>query len=106
MIKHFSVLYAGNIELEDVGLDGVAANDRRYPNNRVIQSFRTAELAAELRDELGFCALWMAEHHLDLYVTRTKKEEFGELRERQRGSPGLRMELTKRLGYVDRLRTS
>jgi len=63
MIKNFSVLYVGNIELEDVGLSGSPANDRMYPNNRLIESFETARQAAVLMDELNFYALWMAEHH-------------------------------------------
>ena len=63
MIKHFSALYVGNIELENVGADGAAADERRYPNDRLIESMETAARAAELMDELGFYALWMAEHH-------------------------------------------
>ena len=63
LIKHFSALYVGNIELENVGADGAAADERRYPNDRLIESMETAARAAELMDELGFYALWMAEHH-------------------------------------------
>ena len=63
MIKHFSALYVGNIELEDVGADGAAADGRRYANDRLIESLDTAARAAALMDELGFYALWMAEHH-------------------------------------------
>ena len=63
MIKNFSVLYVGNIDLDDVGMDGTPADERRYPNERLMQSLETAQLTAELMDELGFYALWMAEHH-------------------------------------------
>ena len=63
MIKNFSVLYVGNIELENVGLSGSPANNRRYQNDRLIESFETARQAAVLMDELNFYALWMAEHH-------------------------------------------
>ena len=63
MIKHFSVLYVGNIDLENVGLDGTPADDRRYSNERLVQSYDTATRAAKLMDELGYYALWMAEHH-------------------------------------------
>ena len=63
MIKNFSVFYVGNIDLEDVGLDGIPAKDRRYRNERLTQSMETAEKAAILMDELGYHALWMAEHH-------------------------------------------
>jgi alkanesulfonate monooxygenase SsuD/methylene tetrahydromethanopterin reductase-like flavin-dependent oxidoreductase (luciferase family) len=63
MIKDFSVLYVGNIDLDNVGLDGTPADDRRYSNDRVVESMETATLVAQLMDELGFYALWMAEHH-------------------------------------------
>ena len=63
MIKNFSVLYVGNIDLEDVGSDGKPADERRYPNERLMQSMETAEQVAGLMDDLGFYALWMAEHH-------------------------------------------
>ena len=63
MIDKFSVLYVGNIDLEDVGSDGTPADRRRYPSERLAESLETAGQAAELMDGLGFYALWMAEHH-------------------------------------------
>ena len=63
MIDKFSVLYVGNIDLENVGGDGTPADSRRYPSERLTESLDTAVQAAELMDELGFYALWMAEHH-------------------------------------------
>ncbi len=63
MIKHFSVLYVGNIDLENVGGDGTPADARRYPNDRLVETYETATRAAKLMDELGYYALWMAEHH-------------------------------------------
>ena len=63
MIKDFSVLYVGNIDLDNVGLDGTPADDRRYSNERLMESLHTAKLLAQLMDDLGFYALWMAEHH-------------------------------------------
>ncbi|HSX77712.1 MAG TPA: LLM class flavin-dependent oxidoreductase [Candidatus Saccharimonadia bacterium] len=92
MIKHFSVLYVGQIELENVGRDGTPADARRYPNERLIESFGMAEEVAVLMDELGFYALWTAEHHfqhegyecfpnlilLGTYLaSRTKRLKFG-----------------------------
>ena len=35
MIKRFHVLYVGQIDLDNVGLNGTPANDRRYPNDRL-----------------------------------------------------------------------
>ena len=66
MIKHFSVLYVGNIDLENVGSTGTPADERSYSNDRLVQVFDTAERAARLMDELGFYALWMAEHHFQV----------------------------------------
>ena len=63
VIRNFSVLYVGNIDLEDVGADGTPADQRRYGRDRLAGALETATEAAELMDELGFYALWMAEHH-------------------------------------------
>ena len=92
MIKHFSVLYVGNIDLENVGVDGTPADERRYSNDRLSECFDTALQVATLMDELDFHALWMAEHHfqvegyecipniilLSTYLAaRTKRLKFG-----------------------------
>jgi alkanesulfonate monooxygenase SsuD/methylene tetrahydromethanopterin reductase-like flavin-dependent oxidoreductase (luciferase family) len=63
MIKHFSVLYVGHIEIENVGKEGTPADARRYPNERVIEAFRMAGDVAKVLDQLDYYALWMAEHH-------------------------------------------
>ncbi len=66
MIKHFSVLYVGNIDLDDIGGDGTPADQRRYSNDRLIESFESATRLAKLMDGLGFYALWLAEHHFQV----------------------------------------
>ena len=53
MIKRFHVLYVGQIELENIGLQGAPANDRRYSNERLTEAFWTARDVAQLMDELG-----------------------------------------------------
>ena len=63
MIKKFSVLYVGQIELENIGLEGTPAEARRYPNERLVEAFWTARDVAQLMDELGYDTLWTAEHH-------------------------------------------
>ena len=63
MITKFSVLYVGQIELDNVGLHGTPANDRRYSNERLAEAFHTATDVAKLMDELGYYCLWTAEHH-------------------------------------------
>jgi alkanesulfonate monooxygenase SsuD/methylene tetrahydromethanopterin reductase-like flavin-dependent oxidoreductase (luciferase family) len=63
MITKFSVLYVGQIELENVGVEGTPANERRYSNERLVEAFHTAREVSQLMDELGFYCLWTAEHH-------------------------------------------
>ena len=63
MIKKFSVLYVGQIELENIGLQGTPSEARRYSNERLIEAFWTARDVARLMDDLGYHALWTAEHH-------------------------------------------
>ena len=92
MIKHFSSLYVGHIELDNIGADGTAPEDRRYPNERLTECFGMAESIAKQMDSQGYYALWMAEHHfqregyecipnllmLSTYLsTQTKRLKFG-----------------------------
>ena len=92
MIKHFHVLYVGQIELDNVGRDGTPANDRRYASARLSEVFETTRDIARTMDDLGFHTLWTAEHHfqregyeclpnliqLGLWLaTQTKRLKFG-----------------------------
>src|SRR5256714_5405372 len=92
MIKSFHVLYVGQIELDNVGLDGTPANERRYSDEQLREVFATARDVAILMDELGYDVLWTAEHHfqregyecfpnliqLGLWLaTQTKRLKFG-----------------------------
>src|SRR5262249_22517738 len=63
MIKNFHVLYVGQIELDNIGLNGTPANDRRYPDERLREAFFTARDIAQTMDRLGYDVLWTAEHH-------------------------------------------
>ena len=63
MIKKFSVLYVGQIELENIGMHGTPSEARRYSNERLVEAFWTARDVSQLMDELGYHALWTAEHH-------------------------------------------
>ena len=63
MIDKFSVLYVGQIDLDNIGLDGTPADERRYPNERLIQALDHARDLAKLMDDRGFYAMWTAEHH-------------------------------------------
>jgi len=92
MINKFHVLYVGQIELDNIGLNGTPANERRYSDERLREAYFTARDVAQTMDELGFDVLWTAEHHfqregyevfpnliqLGLWLaTQTKRLKFG-----------------------------
>ncbi len=54
MITRFSTLYVGHIELERCGLAGTPADDRRYPNERLVEVFDTGMALARAADGLGY----------------------------------------------------
>ncbi len=63
MIKRFHALYVGQIELDNIGLNGTPANDRRYSSERLAEVFETSRRVARVMDELGYYCFWAAEHH-------------------------------------------
>ena len=63
MIKRFSVLYVGQIDLDNVGAEGTPADERRYTNQQLVQGYDNAVALAQHMDGLGFYCLWTAEHH-------------------------------------------
>jgi alkanesulfonate monooxygenase SsuD/methylene tetrahydromethanopterin reductase-like flavin-dependent oxidoreductase (luciferase family) len=63
MITKFSVLYVGQIRLENIGRDGTPADERRYPNERLAEGYWIARDIAQVMDDLGYHCLWTAEHH-------------------------------------------
>src|SRR6266508_894651 len=63
MITKFSALYVGQLQLENIGLQGTPADDRWYPNERIPETYQTTKEVAQCMDELGYYCLWMAEHH-------------------------------------------
>lgn len=63
MIKRFGSLFAGHIDLGDMGQDATPANDRRYSNRELATVFDKAERMSVLMDRLGYDTFWMAEHH-------------------------------------------
>ena len=92
MINSFSVFYVGQIELDNIGVNGTPSNERRYSDERLREAFFTARDVAQLMDELGYDILWAAEHHfqregyevfpnlvqLGLWLaTQTKRLKFG-----------------------------
>lgn len=63
MITKFDSLYAGHVDMEDVGYSGVAVNDRLFPNEHLTTAYDKAEAIAKTMDKFGFDTFWMAEHH-------------------------------------------
>ncbi len=63
MITKFDSLFAGHIDMDDVGYGGVPVNQRRFGNERLATVFDKAQSMAELMDRLGYHTFWMAEHH-------------------------------------------
>jgi alkanesulfonate monooxygenase SsuD/methylene tetrahydromethanopterin reductase-like flavin-dependent oxidoreductase (luciferase family) len=63
MITKFDSLYAGHVDLDNVGYAGTPINDRRYDNAHLATALDKAQSMAVLMDGLGYNAFWMAEHH-------------------------------------------
>jgi alkanesulfonate monooxygenase SsuD/methylene tetrahydromethanopterin reductase-like flavin-dependent oxidoreductase (luciferase family) len=63
MITKFDSLFAGHIDMDDVGYGGTPVNDRRFPNEALAGVFEKTEAMARLMDRTGYDTFWMAEHH-------------------------------------------
>ncbi len=63
MISRFSSLFAGNVDLDDIGLEGTPANDRWLSDERLASGFDKCEAICRTMDRLGFDTFWAAEHH-------------------------------------------
>ena len=63
MITKFDSLYAGHVDLDDIGYGGAAVNDRWYGNDHLATVFDKTEAIAKTMDANGYDTMWMAEHH-------------------------------------------
>ncbi len=63
MITRFGTLFAGHVDLDNIGLEGTPVNDRWLPNRRLATVFDKAQAIAQLLDREGYDTFWMAEHH-------------------------------------------
>jgi alkanesulfonate monooxygenase SsuD/methylene tetrahydromethanopterin reductase-like flavin-dependent oxidoreductase (luciferase family) len=63
MITKFSTLFAGHVDLGDMGQEATPVNERRYSNEHLATVFDKTEAIARLMDDLGYDTLWLAEHH-------------------------------------------
>ena len=63
MITKFDSLFAGHVDMTDIGYGGTAVNDRKFDNDHLMTVYSKAEAIAKSLDENGFDTMWMAEHH-------------------------------------------
>jgi alkanesulfonate monooxygenase SsuD/methylene tetrahydromethanopterin reductase-like flavin-dependent oxidoreductase (luciferase family) len=63
MITKFDSLYAGHVDMENVGYAGTAVNDRSFSDEQLATAFDKAVAIAQLMDRSGYDTFWMAEHH-------------------------------------------
>src|SRR5216110_697369 len=63
MITKFATVYAGHVDLPDMGQDATPANERRFSNERLASVFDKTDAIAKCMDEAGYYAIWLAEHH-------------------------------------------
>ena len=63
MITEFDSLYAGHVDMDNVGYAGTAVNDRSFSDEHLATAFDKGIAIAQLLDRLGYDTFWMAEHH-------------------------------------------
>lgn len=62
-ITKFDSLYAGHIDMDNIGYTGTPVNDRRFSNDELCTVFDKMTALAKQMDKGGYDTLWMAEHH-------------------------------------------
>ncbi|MGE3541071.1 MAG: LLM class flavin-dependent oxidoreductase [Candidatus Tectimicrobiota bacterium] len=62
MITQFGSLYAGHVDLDNIGLDGTPVNERWLSDAHLATVFEKAAAIAICMDGLGYDTLWAAEH--------------------------------------------
>src|SRR5262245_23296281 len=63
MITKFGSLFAGNVDLDHIGLEGTPANERWLSNEHLTTVFDKCQAMAQLMDRLGYYTWWAAEPH-------------------------------------------
>ena len=63
MITKFDSLFAGHVDMTDIGYGGTAVNARKFDNDHLMTVYSKAEAIAKSVDENGFDTMGMAEHH-------------------------------------------
>ena len=63
MIRKFDSLYAGHVDMKNVGYGGTPVNDRSFSNEELVTVFDKTQAIAQMLDRTGYDTFWMAEHH-------------------------------------------
>jgi alkanesulfonate monooxygenase SsuD/methylene tetrahydromethanopterin reductase-like flavin-dependent oxidoreductase (luciferase family) len=63
MITKFASLFAGGVDMDDIGLEGTPVNDRSFSDEYLSTALQKTQNIAQLMDRLGYDTLWLAEHH-------------------------------------------
>lgn len=63
MITNFGSLYAGHVDLGDLGLEATPVNERWFSDGRLATIFGRTQALAQLMDRAGYDSFWLAEHH-------------------------------------------
>ncbi len=63
MITKFDSLYAGHVDMDDIGYTGTAVNDRLFDNEHLASVYAKTDAIAKTMDANGYDTFWLAEHH-------------------------------------------
>jgi len=63
MITKWDSLYAGHVDMDDIGYAGTAVNDRSFSDEHLATALDKATSIAQVMDRNGYDTFWMAEHH-------------------------------------------
>src|SRR6266496_2339527 len=77
MITKFSNVYAGHVDLGDMGQLSTPANERRYPNEHLATVFPKTAAIARCMDDHGFHTLWLAEDFATADILTGGRTVFG-----------------------------
>src|SRR5437870_13503913 len=63
MITKFDSLYAGHVDMDDIGYGGAAVNSRVFPTEHTVTTYANARTLARLLGGCGYDTFSLAEHH-------------------------------------------
>ncbi len=64
MITRFGSLYAGHVDLDNIGFEGTPVNERWLSDDHLATVLDKAEAIVTTMDRLGYSTFWTAEHRL------------------------------------------